>query len=46
MTTAAASLAGIAGLAAWVNAKYHVSQDIAALRFKKGAERYYDELGM
>jgi hypothetical protein len=45
MTTAAASLAALAGLAAWVDGKYHVRQDVAALRFKKGAERYYDELG-
>jgi hypothetical protein len=45
MTTAAASLAALAGLAAWVDAKYHVRQDIGALRFKKGAESYYDELG-
>jgi hypothetical protein len=45
MTTAAASLAALAGLAAWVDGKYHVRQDVAALRFKKGAERWYAELG-
>jgi hypothetical protein len=45
MTATAASLAALAGLAAWANAKYHISQDVAALRFKKGAEKHYAELG-
>jgi hypothetical protein len=45
-TTAAASVAAISGLAAYVNAKHHIAQDLKALRFKKRAASYYEELGM
>jgi len=45
-TTAAASVAAISGLAAYVNGKYHIGQDLRALRFKKRAAGYYEELGM
>ena len=48
MTVAAtaASVAAISGLAAYINAKYHIGQDVRMLRFKKGAEKNYAELGM
>ncbi|CAN9404520.1 unnamed protein product [Alternaria alternata] len=45
-TAAAASVAAISGLAAYVNGKYHIGQDLRALRFKKRAAGYYEELGM
>jgi hypothetical protein len=47
MTVAAtaASVAAISGLAAYINAKYHIGQDVRMLRFKKGAEKNYAELG-
>jgi hypothetical protein len=45
-TAAAASVAAISGLAAYVNAKYHIAQDLRGLRFKKRAANYYEELGM
>ena len=45
-TAAAASVAAISGLAAYVNGKYHIGQDLRALRFKKRAAAYYEELGM
>jgi hypothetical protein len=44
-TAAAASVAAISGLAAYVNGRYHIAQDLRALRFKKRAARYYEELG-
>ncbi|CAN9201125.1 unnamed protein product [Alternaria alternata] len=43
-TAAAASVAAISGLAAYVNGKYHIGQDLRALRFKKRAAGYYEEL--
>jgi hypothetical protein len=46
MATTAASLAALTGLAAWANAKYHIAQDVSTLRFIKGAEKHYGELGM
>lgn len=48
MTVAAtaASVAAISSLAAYINAKYHIGQDLRMLKFKKGAERHYAELGM
>lgn len=48
MTVAAtaASVAAITSLAAYVNAKYHVGQDLRMLKFKKKAESHYAELGM
>ena len=42
----AASLAAISGLAAYVNGKYHISQDLRALRFKSKAGSHYEQLGM
>ena len=47
MTAAAtaASVAAISSLAAYLNAKYHIGQDLRMIRFKKGAERHYAELG-
>ena len=45
-TTAAASVAAISGLAAYLNGKYHIAQDLRALRFKKAAAKHYAELGM
>lgn len=47
MTVAAtaASVAAISSLAAYVNAKYHIGQDLRMLKFKKGAEKHYAELG-
>ena len=46
VTAAAASVAAISGLAAYVNAKYHIAQDLRGLRFKKNAASYYEQLGM
>lgn len=48
MTVAAtaASVAAITSLAAYINAKYHIGQDVRMLKFKKGAEKHYAELGM
>jgi|TARA_R110002003_G_scaffold2545_3_gene24448 hypothetical protein len=45
-TTAAASVAAVTGLAAYLNGKYHLAQDIKALRFRRKAAKYYAELGM
>jgi hypothetical protein len=47
MTVAAtaASVAAISSLAAYINAKYHIGQDLRMLKFKKGAEKHYAELG-
>jgi predicted lysophospholipase L1 biosynthesis ABC-type transport system permease subunit len=45
-TTAAVSVAAITGLAAYVNGKYHVAQDLKVLGFKRRAGRYYAETGM
>jgi hypothetical protein len=44
--TTAASVAAVTGLAAYLNGKYHLAQDIKALRFKRNANKYYAELGM
>jgi hypothetical protein len=44
-TAAAASVAAISGLAAYVNGKYHIAQDLRALRFRRQAASYYEELG-
>ncbi|KZM21814.1 uncharacterized protein EKO05_0003137 [Ascochyta rabiei] len=46
MTAAAtaASVAAISSLAAYINAKYHIGQDLQMLKFKKGAEKHYAEL--
>lgn len=47
MTVAAtaASVAALSSLAAYINAKYHIGQDLRMLKFKKGAEKNYAELG-
>ena len=44
-TTTAAALAAISGLAAYINGKYHVTQDLKALKFKYQAAKYYAEVG-
>jgi hypothetical protein len=44
-TTAVASVAAISGLAAYLNGKYHLKQDIKLLRAKKEAAKYYEQLG-
>lgn len=43
--TVAASIAAASGVAAYLNGKYHVAQDIRGLRFKRKAAKYYEELG-
>ncbi|KAF2854305.1 acetyl-CoA synthetase-like protein [Plenodomus tracheiphilus IPT5] len=43
-TTVAASLAAISGLAAYLNAKYHISQDLKLVKFKKRSAQFYAEL--
>lgn len=45
-TTTAAALAAASALAAYVNAKYHVAQDIKTLKFKRSSTKYYEQLGM
>lgn len=42
---AAASVAAVTGVGAYLNAKYHIAQDVRGLRFKKNAAKYYAELG-
>ena len=41
----AASVAAISSLAAYINAKYHIGQDLQSLKFKRGADKHYAELG-
>jgi hypothetical protein len=43
--TAAASVAAVSGLAAYLNGKYHLAQDIKTLKFRSNAQKYYAELG-
>jgi hypothetical protein len=43
--TTAASVAAVSGLAAYLNGKYHLAQDIEALMFRRKALKYYQELG-
>ncbi|CAO2649393.1 Nn.00g067780.m01.CDS01 [Neocucurbitaria sp. VM-36] len=43
-SAAAASVAAISGLAAYLNGKYHIGQDLRLLRFKSKAGRYYADL--
>lgn len=45
MAATAASVAAVSGLAAYLNGKYHLGQDIKALRFRRNATKYYEELG-
>ncbi|KAF2205046.1 long-chain fatty acid transport protein 1 [Delitschia confertaspora ATCC 74209] len=42
--TAASTIAGIAGLSAYLNAKYHIRHDLDIIRRKKASERWYAEL--
>lgn len=44
-TAATAALAGISALSAYLNAKYHVAQDLKLVWRKKQAEKYYQKLG-
>jgi hypothetical protein len=44
-TTAAASVAAVSGLAAYLNGKYHLAQDIKTLRFRRNAAKYYAGIG-
>ncbi|KAH8724783.1 hypothetical protein GQ44DRAFT_617405 [Phaeosphaeriaceae sp. PMI808] len=43
-TSAAISAAALSGLAAYLNGKYHLKQDITLLRSKKHATKYYEGL--
>ena len=43
--TGAAALAGVTGVAAYLNAKFHVAQDIGAIRRAQKTGRYYEKLG-
>lgn len=43
---AAASLAGVSALTAYINAKYHVGQDLGSLYHARQAGKYYAGLGM
>jgi hypothetical protein len=43
--TAAASVAAVSGLAAYLNGKYHLGQDLEALIFRRKALKYYQEIG-
>lgn len=45
MATTAVTIAAATGAAAYLNAKYHLGQDIRALRFRSKAIKYYEELG-
>lgn len=46
MTAAsAAALAGMASLAAYLDGKYHIGQDLRVKRRKKQAIKYYADLG-
>jgi hypothetical protein len=44
-TTAIASVAAISGLAAYLNGKYHIKQDVKILKFRRDAAKYYAGLG-
>ncbi|KAE8850817.1 hypothetical protein PTNB85_01233 [Pyrenophora teres f. teres] len=43
-TVAAASVATVASVAAYLNAKYHIAQDIEAIRSRSQAQKYYNQL--
>lgn len=45
-TTAALSVAAATGLAAYVNGKYHIAQDLRVLNLKRQAAKHYEQLGM
>lgn len=40
-----ASVAALSGLGAYLNAKYHLVQDVKALKFRRSSMKYYEELG-
>jgi hypothetical protein len=40
-----AAIAGMASLAAYLNAKYHIAQDLRIYKRKKQAVQYYAEVG-
>lgn len=42
---AAASLAGVSALAAYLDAKYHIGQDLRIKRRVGQAAKYYEDLG-
>jgi len=42
---AAASVAAITGVGGYLNAKYHIGQDVKMLRQKKAGEKHYASLG-
>lgn len=44
--TGAAAAAGIASLAAYLNGKYQIAQDLRVRRRKKRAVKWYADLGM
>ena len=44
-TTAALSVAAVSGLAAYVNGKYHIGQDLRILNIKRKALKHYQDLG-
>lgn len=46
MAAPVAAIAGVSALAAYVNGKYHITQDLRAERKKKRAGEWYDGLGM
>jgi hypothetical protein len=46
MATTAVSIAAATGVAAYLNGKYHLGQDIKMLRFRRRAGKYYEEIGM
>jgi len=39
-------LAGLTSLAAYLNGKYHIAQDLKVKRKKKQAVKFYADLGM
>jgi hypothetical protein len=45
MATTAVSIAAATGAAAYLNAKFHLGQDIRALKFRRNATKYYEGLG-
>lgn len=44
-TVAAVSAVAISSVAAYLNAKYHIVQDMDAIRSKSKAQKYYSQLG-
>lgn len=45
MAATAASMAAVSGVAAYLNGRYHITQDLRGLKFKAQAARYYAGLG-